>query len=354
MAIHLREGHIDAHNFNLTTGYLTMSSTGNPYFQVFVNEYQKEDGTIIPVKNPLFNIDKESFSLNSIDGQLTLTSLGTNSSDKAYLRISTNSQYEVSENNPLKNLLCISNNSFYLQSEDYEEPRYDEEGGVNIPGSGVRINLKNNLEIKAYSGFNLLSYSEVTGSDGNINQIQTAKKFIKINTGAPTYPLEIGKKFQVSWDGKINCSEAVITGGSLTIGKGFTAEEDGDGNINYKGNGFSVDSNGNLICNNAIIQGKLINSELDKPNITNVTFEGSPLSWITEELPTELEFETIPYRFVVGGVYGGDVTVNLPDGGTATGTCSVYLNYGNTEYLMPTKIKYTPKKIRFAGTVLEG
>jgi hypothetical protein len=33
----------------------------------------------------------------------------------------------------------------------------------------VRINLKNNLEIKAYSGFNLLSYSEVTGSDGNID-----------------------------------------------------------------------------------------------------------------------------------------------------------------------------------------
>lgn len=353
MAIHLREGHIDAHNFNLTTSYLTMSSTGDPYFKVFVDQYEKEDGTIIPIKNPLFNIDKESFSLNSIDGQLTLTSLGTNSSDKAYLRISTNSQYEVSENNPLKNLLCISNNSFYLQSEDYEEPRYDEEGGVNIPGSGVRINLKNNLEIKAYSGFNLLSYSEVTGSDGNIDQTKTAKKFIKINTDAPTYPLEIGKKFQVSWDGKVNCSEAVITGGSLTIGPGFTEEENKDGTVNYKGSGFSVDKYGNLICNNAIIQGKLINSELDKPNITNVTFEGSPLSWITEELPTELEFETQPFTFVRVGIY--PVTVNLPEsagGGTAYGTAN--LNQNGVVCQLPVKIKYTPKKIRFAGTVLEG
>jgi hypothetical protein len=117
----------------------------------------------------------------------------------------------------------------------------------------------------------------------------------------------------VSWDGQINCSEAVITGGSLTIGEGFTTKEDGDGNIIYEGSGFSVDSEGNLICNNAIIQGKLINSELDRPNITNVTFDGSSLSWITEELPTELELEMQPFNFVVGGIYSGDVVVTLPE-----------------------------------------
>jgi hypothetical protein len=68
MAIHLKAGHIDAHDFNLTTSYLTMSSTGNPYFRIFSDEYKKEDGTIIPIQYPLLNIDKESFSLNSIDG----------------------------------------------------------------------------------------------------------------------------------------------------------------------------------------------------------------------------------------------------------------------------------------------
>lgn len=360
MAIHLREGHIDAHNFNLTTGYLTMSSTGNPYFQVFVNEYQKEDGTIIPVKNPLFNIDKESFSLNSIDGQLTLTSLGTNSSDKAYLRISTNSQYEVSENNPLKNLLCISNNSFYLQSEDYEEPRYDEEGGVNILGSGVRINLKNNLEIKAYSGFNLLSYSEVTGSDGNINQIQTAKKFIKINTDAPTYPLEIGKKFQVSWDGKINCSEAVITGGSLTIGKGFTAEEDEDGNIDYVGSGFSVDSKGNLICNNAIIQGKLINSELERPVINNVTInngvikgatqiDGKDLVWATQIFPVNLEFTSVSIAYIPpGATLEGGCNVVI-DGEVHSGTAWVKVPGSGSAVRAIEDLTYDKQEIEFIG-----
>jgi hypothetical protein len=85
------------------------------------------------------------------------------------LRISVNSQYE-NETNPLKNLLCVSNKEFYLQSANYEEPRYDENNGVKITGSGIRFDLKDDLEIKAYSGFNLLSYSEVKDASRNIDE----------------------------------------------------------------------------------------------------------------------------------------------------------------------------------------
>jgi hypothetical protein len=48
------------------------------------------------------------------------------------------------------------------------------------------------------------------------------------------------------------------------------------------GSGFSVDSSGNLICNNAIIQGKLINSELERPVINNVTINNGVIKGATQ------------------------------------------------------------------------
>jgi hypothetical protein len=103
------QGRIDAHNFSLTSGFLTISSNGNPYFEI---DPKDDDGySLYP--NPIITIDKDNISINSTDGQLTITTHGVNNKDKAFLRISTDSQYDP-DGEDVNNLLCISKNTFYM------------------------------------------------------------------------------------------------------------------------------------------------------------------------------------------------------------------------------------------------
>lgn len=192
--------------------------------------------------------DEGSYSSN-----IVITSNGT-SENSPYLKIA---------NNKNKTMMLVTQTEFYLQSPNYVAET-----------KGIRLDLgSDSPSLVAYSGFKLYAAGD-TGS-------------ITLDANASKYPLEIGKNFQVDWNGSVvasggqfsgtinasggslgsltvtgtltggTISGATITGGTLSIGTGFSVDEDGNmkatsGNIggwdvgetSLSGNGFTFGKDG--------------------------------------------------------------------------------------------------------------
>lgn len=230
-AIDLQQGRIDAHNFSLTSGFLTISSDGNPYFEI---NPKNDDGYAV-YPNPIIKIDKNDISINSTDGQLTLTTHGTNNKDKAFLRISTDSQYNP-DGEDVNNLFCISKSALYMQTPDYKAAVYNEDNDETIAqGEGAR------LQFNGVGGFILEAYNNFTLEAHNP---YSDDKFIKMTTKGNT-PFQVGNNFILDWRGNVT-----IRGGSITIG---TIDKTEDGSEIYTVDRFKVDSNGDVTINGGSI-----------------------------------------------------------------------------------------------------
>ena len=92
---------------------------------------------------------------------------------------------------------------------------------------------------KSKKGFNLdLKSNLIEGYDlrlKGINASDTNKEII-IDSGASTYPLQIGNNFAVDWDGKVYCTNPTINGNNGTIQLGnFYINSNGAGGGTWKG-----------------------------------------------------------------------------------------------------------------------
>ena len=100
------------------------------------------------------------------------------SSDNPYLRI---------KSDVGNTLLHIGNDNYYLQTDNFSD----------INQTGTYLNLKS---------------GKLTGYDFNLKLVNSSdsNKFIKINSNALTYPLEIGNNFNVKWDGTLYSNKGIF------------------------------------------------------------------------------------------------------------------------------------------------
>ena len=163
------------------------------------------------------------------------------------------------------------------------EPGVIESGAYAAGQTGMKINL-------ATGTIDAHTFTLTAGQTG-FYPIGGVNKTILIDTEANQYPLQIGSKFQVDWDGNLTASDAVFDGsgefhgaiyatsgelgnltvtGTLTGGIIYGTTVDAGiitgGSItgtsinNGKGS-FSVDANGNLIATSATITGTVTATE---------------------------------------------------------------------------------------------
>lgn len=218
----LMQGKMYGYNFLLKTAGTTTSSEvilssgldNNPFLRVKDN-----DG------NTIFNISNGSYYFQSSDWGNSGGSSGTyfdmgigyfasvNPSGGFVVINQTGNPFFLVQSNNGNPLIDISNNAYYLQSDDY--------GGE----SGVHLNLKNGY----LAGYNFLI--KASGAGGNII----------INSGDNEYPLKIGTKFKVGWDGSVTAEYiTAIKGGKIGP---FTIDENKSlytSSKNFKGTGIYV------------------------------------------------------------------------------------------------------------------
>lgn len=112
-------------------------------------------------------------------------------------------------------LITAGESQFYLKSFDYKAPTIkdetvtDENGTthtdrkITSPGKGLKIDLRSNT----IEGYNVLIHT-MNGADTD--------KYIKIDSSASTYPLRIGAKFRVSWEGSIWAKDGYFVDGHFS------------------------------------------------------------------------------------------------------------------------------------------
>lgn len=112
-------------------------------------------------------------------------------------------------------ILVAGESQYYLKSFDYGGPEIDENATITDEtgthtvrevtkvGSGLKIDLRENT----IEGYNVLIHTR-NGSD--------TSKYIKIDSKAPTYPLRIGSKFRVNWDGDIYAKDGYFVDGHFS------------------------------------------------------------------------------------------------------------------------------------------
>lgn len=183
MLIDLQEGHIDAYNFKLTSGFLTINSNGYPYFRITNN-----DGNIINITKNNFIIQSPNFNqgeglqIDLSDGSIEAYDFVLKAGDALLIRSDGNPYLSIK--NGTNPLLYVSKNEFLLQSNDWLDG-----------SSGTQINLVKG-SIKSY---NFLL--EASGKNGDII----------INSNATDYPLSINdNSFRVKWDGSIEAKTATF------------------------------------------------------------------------------------------------------------------------------------------------
>ena len=302
--IDLNNGSIKGYDFNLyglntennslKGSYFKLSSTGstaNPFIQIFYknNTGNENNENHQPNGINLFYIDKNNFYLQShnwnpakstglkldmTEGKMTgydfeLVSKGSNNS--SYVRFSNTNPYLKINDGDGKTLMYVGNDSYYIQSSDFDSSER----------KGMKINLKNG-SIEAYDftlktagsdtesemiistagspffkindegGNTLINISNGTyylqsgdfasGSKGvkfdlatgkltgysfeikGVKKVGEEERFIEINSGATTYPLNIFNKFKVAWNGDTEIGGSVTIAGDLELNGTLTVK----------------------------------------------------------------------------------------------------------------------------------
>ena len=236
----LMKGKLNAFNFTLTatdasTGaYVKLNSentnSGHPYF--VIHGVKKDDsGNVTHVNNLLYfsnkiqrmrsldynTHDETGTEINLANGKITsydfnLKAIRKNqgiqmsSSGKPFLLIRAREDPD-DEESASKTLVYITNTKgadnkaqFYLQSKNYSSKSGSE--------AGVKIDLGNN-KITAYD-FNITAYHPYTDKDG-----KPQRYTLRINSGADTIPLQVGTRFKVHWDGKVEADYIEANSGRI-------------------------------------------------------------------------------------------------------------------------------------------
>lgn len=236
----LMKGKLNAFNFTLTTtdastgAYVKLNSentnSGNPYF--VIHGVKKDDsGNVTHVNNLLYfsnkiqrmrsldynTHDETGTEINLTNGKITsydfdLKAVRKNqgiqmsSSGKPFLLIKAREDPD-DETSASRTLVYITNTKsadnkaqFYLQSKNYSSKVGSE--------AGVRIDLGNN-KITAYN-FNITAYHPYTDKDG-----KPQRYTLKINSNEPTIPFQVGTRFKVHWDGKVEADYIEANSGRI-------------------------------------------------------------------------------------------------------------------------------------------
>lgn len=130
MKINLQNGHIDAYNFKLTSSFLTINSTGSPYFRIT----NSDGANLINITNNDFIIQSPNFNqgkglqIDLSDGSIEAYDFTLRGGDT--LLISSGGNPYLSIKNGTNPLLYISKSEFLLQSNNW-----------NGSSKGTQINL---------------------------------------------------------------------------------------------------------------------------------------------------------------------------------------------------------------------
>lgn len=236
----LMQGKLNAFNFTLTatdssTGaYVKLNSentnNGTPYFVIHGVEKDKSGNTLHA--NDLLYFSNKSQRLRSLDynthnetgTEINLTNGKITSYDFHLKAVRKNQGIQMSsdgkpfllikarenpddETSQGKTLIYITNSSsedgkakFYLQSKDYNSKSGSEKG--------IKIDLGDN-KITAYD-FNITAYHPYTDSEGNPHRYT-----LKIDSSEDKIPFQIGTRFKVHWDGKVEADYIEANSGRI-------------------------------------------------------------------------------------------------------------------------------------------
>ena len=181
MKIDLTDGKIDAYNFKLTSSKITINSAEDAknYFTI------KGSGKI------------KTISYDFVMNGDNTTSVVTNYKE---------GEEEVSN----KTLINIGNDSYYLQTLNYNESSKKE--------AGLRIDLQNG-SLTAYSGFNLTAINPQVKVNTSDETDVSYRGILTLDAKAAQYPLklELGDTtpFKLSWAGYLFTTKLQATGGTI-------------------------------------------------------------------------------------------------------------------------------------------
>lgn len=153
----------------------------------------------------LINLDTGLIRCHAINSKATISIDPNNTDDGGelgYFRINS------AKGNKL---MHIGDDAYYLRTDDYQVRESEEntttgKTKITTPGKGLNFNLKDGRLI-GYN-FAITAYADEAAGTYDTADI----KYISINSKASTYPLKIGDKFKVSWNGKITSTGGTIGG----------------------------------------------------------------------------------------------------------------------------------------------
>lgn len=332
-----------------TTTETVVTTTGIETVQADVDLIKIGKGNYFLQSANYSQVDRKGIKFDLAKGKLegfdfTLETEGGNSNSK--IRVSDKSPYFQIKDANGATLINISNNNYYLQSGDYKKPTIsteiilDEDGNqigtdtkVTEAGKGLKINLGSSK----IEGYNVLIHT-MNGTDSN--------KYIKIDSGASTYPLRIGSKFRVNWDGSIWATDGTFTGiikSTAGLIGGFVINE---GGIYTKDETtLRLQANGKILlgCTNNVQDSSCkieLNGTDGQINIGGSAIRlhyngGSPYILVGPEALIQLNGAT-------GGAYfGGDMQIT----GTLTGNNWNVTNAGENSIATFNKINITAGEI---------
>jgi hypothetical protein len=222
--LNLTGGYITAYDFSIkalqSTGdyagsYLQMNSSGSPFLTIHYKKikqvyYKWASEKWVSGQNYYYRDDKGEYSLAN----------GSEGEGVAYYTSETSDSAEV-------DLVNITTNNFILKSQNWNTTKK----------TGTCFNM-NTGAIQSYD-------FRIDASGGTFtvieNKVLTTKEgYIIIDSGASTYPLQVGPYFKVTWSGKVYATDGEFTG------KVYATEGEFTGTINAgKGSigGWSIDEN---------------------------------------------------------------------------------------------------------------
>ena len=216
-----------------------------------------------------------------------------NSNALPYIKI----QHVDTEKEQNETVLEISRSVYRLRSHNWNKDYQttDKEGNPVTRKTGTEIDLVKG-KITSYA-FTLKGvYSASTNSSGYNSDYEG--RILLINTSASKTPIQVGTKFYVHWNGAIESTAGSIGGWKIDDGNlwsGTTTSNGKPGDTSFRlssgtfsrsinstnrsnlkmaiGTKFAVDSNGNLYCDDAIMDNIKVNNATLKGTITGVGWD---------------------------------------------------------------------------------
>ena len=216
-----------------------------------------------------------------------------NSNALPYIKI----QHVDTEKEQNETVLEISRSVYRLRSHNWNKDyqTIDKEGNPVTRKTGTEIDLVKG-KITSYA-FTLKGvYSASTNSSGYNSDYEG--RILLINTSASKTPIQVGTKFYVHWNGAIESTAGSIGGWKIDDGNlwsGTTTSNGKPGDTSFRlssgtfsrsinstnrsnlkmaiGTKFAVDSNGNLYCDDAIMDNIKVNNATLKGTITGVGWD---------------------------------------------------------------------------------